>query len=370
MQDEKKAILGRLYFVRATLSKISQNKDKAEEAGAQTEKEIFIKSQEELERRKHLAQEKERVAEEQKKTEESIEATENKLKKNQEAREGYLSNMGALVFTILFVLATALINFFLFRWWVNRDYSFWIGLLAFPIGILSLICDITLTVQCNPSVYEKQRKEDMKKSLAEQEILQAEEEKTRTERDLLSQEQAIISKDIEILEKETLEFKAKKEKELSDIQKTLSGETDQLYNAAKSETLIDERDWKHLDVIIYVLETGRAETMKEALQQADLFVRHEEIKDAIRTSALAICQTIRQSIDDLSYSIGLRLSELQTEMERIGDAQEGISARFDSMIDAQKLNNALLEKANVSSEQLAADVHRMRHISDEAYYRV
>ena len=82
--------------------------------------------------------------------------------------------------------------------------------------------------------------------------------------------------------------------------------------------------------------------------------------DYVKSYAVCIC----------IVNIGLRLSELQTEMARIGDVQAGISAKFDSMIDAQQLNNALLEKAGVSSEQLAADVHRMRHISDEAYYKV
>ncbi|MBP3592627.1 MAG: hypothetical protein J6K14_09100 [Clostridia bacterium] len=358
MQEEKKSIIGRLYFVRATLSKISLLNDKVISAKRKADGEI-VQQENLVQRQKKLN------AENREKIEEELAAIRAKRQKEIKEKQKFdpSSSKGDLVWitiwTIVFVGISILLNYFLFHWWINRDCNFWIGLLAFPVALVSLLFDYLLISMLMPKNIKKDRAQYQAR------IVQLTEEAERLEK-MKSKIYAQESVDHQKL----AEFKTSQGKALDAVKKTLSEETDQLFNAAKSETLIDERDWKHLDVIIYVLETGRAETMKEALQQADLFVRHEEIKDAIKTSALAICQTIRQSIDDLSYSIGLRLSELQTEMARIGDVQAGISAKFDSMIDAQQLNNALLEKAGVSSEQLAADVHRMRHISDEAYYKV
>ncbi len=356
MQDEKKSILSRLYFARAALSKISQNNDGVVEISTQMMQDV----EKETSRRKRLKDLYTQEAELRKEIE-----TE---KKKAQDQPSYKFN---LAFNIIAILITVVIGFFLFRWWVNRDYSFWIGLLAFPVGLFFAFLDLGyFFVQCIPSCFEaSQEKEKENWRKAEAKLNQVVAEIAIRKREPINTNPD-LPLEVFVEDSDITAFTSYKKTEREKLQKPFKEESDLLYRILKNESLIDERDWEHLDVIIFVLETGRAETMKEALQQADLFVRHNEIKQMIRTSALAICKTIHDSIGELSHSIELRLSELQTEMIRIGDAQDKISTNLNSIVDSQKLNNALLEKANVSSERLVADVHRMRKISDEAYYGI
>ena len=116
-----------------------------------------------------------------------------------------------------------------------------------------------------------------------------------------------------------------------------------------------------MDIIIFELETGRAESMKEALQQADLAARHNEIKKTIVMAASAVAHSITSSIEALSRSIEYQLGEISSNQTDIKNALGRIA-------NAQELNNALLTKANVSSEQLAKDMERIRYIEDQKYY--
>ena len=151
---------------------------------------------------------------------------------------------------------------------------------------------------------------------------------------------------------------------------SLSENSENTYQLAKESTkgLIDERDWKYLDIIIYELETGRADTMKEALQQTDLYVRHDEIKKAIHTASEAISAGIKQGIGELKHSIGLQVTALRADISELDQTQKDIRGKLGDMLDAQELSNALLEKSNVSSERLAEDVARMRQLREREYY--
>lgn len=128
-------------------------------------------------------------------------------------------------------------------------------------------------------------------------------------------------------------------------------------------TVIDERDWGNLDIIIYELETGRADTIKEALQQTDLYIRHGEIVGLIKAATEAICSTIRNSIDDFSRSFKTEISLLRADISEMNDS-------VGSLLNEQELSNALLKKANVSSQELAKDVARIRQLHDFDFYGV
>lgn len=174
---------------------------------------------------------------------------------------------------------------------------------------------------------------------------------------------------------------AKQEEELqlqalTDCNSKFVVENKALYAMAKETASLDERDWKNLDLIIYELETNRADSIKEALQQADLYIRHNEMKKVMQTATVAICSTIKESIGELSRSIGTSLLQLRADISLINsnlsemnESNKELSEKFDDLVNAQELGNALLKKANVSSEQLAQDVRRMRVIRDEEYYR-
>ena len=132
------------------------------------------------------------------------------------------------------------------------------------------------------------------------------------------------------------------------------------YTKAAATNLLDERDWQHLDIVIYMLETGRADTIKEALQQADLFVRHNEIKEMVATAATVICATIQDNFCELSNTVNTRLSEIKGTLSGINQHQKSIAVGMERLIGTQELNNALLQKANVSSERMAKDLSELR----------
>ena len=152
--------------------------------------------------------------------------------------------------------------------------------------------------------------------------------------------------------------------------KTLVEDNQDMHTCAENSIPLDERDWKNLDLIIYELETGRADTIKEALQQADLYVRHGEIIKVMENATTAICSSIRDNIGRLSSSINFALSEIRYDLADINQSNREMSAKLDTMIDSQELSNALLKKADVSSEKLAESVSRIRQLKDYEHFGI
>ena len=135
-----------------------------------------------------------------------------------------------------------------------------------------------------------------------------------------------------------------------------------------TQDFIDQRDLKYLDFIIYYIETKRADTIKEALQQTDLHIRHNEIIGMMKTVTTAICSTIQSSIDSLSFSLQSQLGELHSELMQNNSALSDMSEKFDNLISAQELNNALLKKANVSSEKLVENLDYLKERREYQYH--
>lgn len=135
--------------------------------------------------------------------------------------------------------------------------------------------------------------------------------------------------------------------------------TDTVYNALVQNYngLIDPRDWQFLDLIIYYFETGRAVDMREALQLLDRERQTQQIVGAVREATQLICRSIQNAFASLENTMRLGFASLQSSINN-GFAQ--MSAIGAAQLKEMKLNNALMQKANASSEQLANDVHYMR----------
>ena len=149
---------------------------------------------------------------------------------------------------------------------------------------------------------------------------------------------------------------------------------------SKSLPNLDQRDYKHVDLIIYLLETGRAETMKEALQQVDTYVHTEKIVQAIDNASQTISQCImtniqslRNTIEKNTYALGEKIDRLTYNVSTMSDNQAAFAkdlneklAKTNSSLEMQK---ALLEKSSVSSAEMANNIEKMRLYADEAYIR-
>lgn len=138
--------------------------------------------------------------------------------------------------------------------------------------------------------------------------------------------------------------------------------------------LIDSRDWENTDIIIYALETRRADNIMQALQVVDGERRTERIIQAVDTAGREICK-----------SINMGLSRLQSEMTRcfgilgqlvvkqgdriagrIQDLQYNVSSSMSQLASQQTMSNALLAKANENSAVLAAEAVRLRTAAEYA----
>ena len=169
-----------------------------------------------------------------------------------------------------------------------------------------------------------------------------------------------------------------------------------IYNSLSEEysELLDERDWQYVDLFIYMYETGRAESKKEALQLIDQYQQNKSIEEAIERAGREIQGSIRQGLGALQTSmerqfkalsgqlyqmhsetmlkmdrITNQLDNLNSEMSRLSMDMSQMSSGLEGMRQELNLNTALQAKANVSSQQLMEDVKYMRTLDEQAEIR-
>ena len=135
-------------------------------------------------------------------------------------------------------------------------------------------------------------------------------------------------------------------------------------------TILDVRDWKNLDLIIYLLETGRADTMKEALQQVDVYRHTEQIVTAIKEASSEICRTIQAGMDRLNSTILSCSNMISDNLGKIAESQgnllDELKLTNDNLQGLARIENvqaALLAKASTSSERLINDVEELQRNS-------
>lgn len=164
----------------------------------------------------------------------------------------------------------------------------------------------------------------------------------------------------------------KGENDLKIIGESMVLECNAVYNTAKESfsSVLDTRDWKYVDYIIYALETGRADTVKEALLSLDRFIQNQEIvqainsignsivcsiekmnfevKNSIQASSINICHAIEKAQQENSMKLKLISDSINLSLARINN-------NISEMNYNQELTNALIKKSNLTSEMLLAD---------------
>ena len=134
----------------------------------------------------------------------------------------------------------------------------------------------------------------------------------------------------------------KKYNELSPYILTLTKDCNNLYRTLETQCdIIDPRDWKYVDTLIFYFETGRVDTMKEALQHLDHEIHTQQIVQTIVHATQYLAETIRASVQQIADRL-IHIEVLQT-----------------AQLKQLMLQTALLQKISASSEQLASDVSYM-----------
>lgn len=151
---------------------------------------------------------------------------------------------------------------------------------------------------------------------------------------------------------------------------------------AQFTPLLDERDWQHLDLVIYQLETRRADSVKEALQLVDRELQTERLESSIGVAIKSISYTLAHGFTALQESIRKNCTELSGRLQdtnlqlsaavgqisaanrqlEAGSARlVGVSEKLAELSDSVNVGNALQEKANETSAQLMDDIHEIKY---------
>ena len=127
-------------------------------------------------------------------------------------------------------------------------------------------------------------------------------------------------------------------------------------------------------MVIYMLETKRANTLQEALQQVDLHRNTEMIANIIVTATTAICQKIEHESNKISYaiknsvdSINSRLSKIAENQGMLNESINAVNENIKISISTTELQNALIKKSHVTSEQMAEDIAQIKSFVGRPY---
>lgn len=252
-------------------------------------------------------------------------------------------------------------------------YSYWKKYLLVSACILGIIFVVGLAVALivkvsNGKDLQKRIKEGSGKSKQDLKDAKARLSQAAADCDSAQKALAIVSEDYE---------------KVKSVSTKLSQE---MYNAlvAQFKSVLDIRDWEHIDLIIFNFETGRADTLKEALQQVDRRVQTDEIIEAIESAGSSIAATINvtmrelrsdlnKSFNRLSEQLAIQHAEQMTALGNINrniertnesiaklqSATENNGKTLENISSAANLNNALIAKIGYDSMSLMDDVNYM-----------
>lgn len=369
-REQKNQMLADLYALRAGMSAISIERDKfgvKEKAYSDAKRKVDCACYEYENAENSVS----RCDEYDK--ENSMQKTEEKVKLDRTFKKTVIGSLGAGI-------VGALIPWF-FYFATSGDYgqdskygySYWKEYLIASACILGIIFVVGLAFALivkvsNGKDLQRRIKEGSGKSKQDLKDAKARLSQAAADCDSAQKALAIVSKDYE---------------KVKSVSTKLSQE---MYNAlvAQFKSVLDIRDWEHIDLIIFNFETGRADTLKEALQQVDRRVQTDEIIEAIESAGSSIAATINvtmrelrsdlnKSFNRLSEQLAIQHAEQMTALGNINrsiertnesiaklqSATENNGKTLENILSAANLNNALIAKIGCDSMSLMDDVNYM-----------
>lgn len=368
-REQKNQMLADLYALRAGMSAISIEKDKfgvKEKAYSDAKRKVDCACYEYENAENSVS----RCDEYDKK--DSLQKTEEKVKLDRTFKKTVIGSIvagifGALIPWVIYFLHGDNIQD------SKYGYSNWKEYLIASACILGIIfvvgLAVALIVKVNNGKYLQKRIEE-ESGKSKQDLKDAKARLSQATADCDSAQKAlkIVSKDYE---------------KVKSVSTKLSQD---IYNAlvAQFKSVLDIRDWEHIDLIIFNFETGRADTLKEALQQVDRRVQTDEIIEAIESAGSSIAATINvtmrelrsdlnKSFNRLSEQLAIQHAEQMTALGNINrniertnesiaklqSATENNGKTLENISSAANLNNALIAKIGYDSMSLMDDVNYM-----------
>ncbi|MCM1546113.1 MAG: hypothetical protein NC033_03650 [Clostridiales bacterium] len=117
---------------------------------------------------------------------------------------------------------------------------------------------------------------------------------------------------------------------------------------AEFSPILDLRDWQHLDLVIYEIETRRADSIKEALQLVDRELQTERLERTMSEAAKSVCYTLQHGFRNLQHTI-------RSCCEEISDRLGAMSAQLESINNSVNIGNALQAQSNKMVAELLSN---------------
>ncbi len=161
-------------------------------------------------------------------------------------------------------------------------------------------------------------------------------------------------------------------KDYDDIQKA--------YRDFDNQTFcIIKQDYQYLDYLIYLFYSHRAATLKEALNELDSMLRHNELMNAIKNMSNQIAQSMNnlaRQIESATASINANISYVNSNISYLNDnvtyLRQEVSQARDDIVSEQIETQSLIKEGNrIASMNYAATrdaVSSIEQIKTKMYY--
>lgn len=118
--------------------------------------------------------------------------------------------------------------------------------------------------------------------------------------------------------------------------------------------------WGDLDSLVYYVEEGYADTVKEALNLLLRQRQNDKIIEAVSGMEKRVTAAVNRGISSLRSEMNEQFCNLSGRLNEVYRQQSVTNAQLERTNRALDLNNALREKANATSRQLADDMSYFR----------
>lgn len=118
-----------------------------------------------------------------------------------------------------------------------------------------------------------------------------------------------------------------------------------------------ESDWNRIDTLIYLVASGRADSLKEALNGSDVIIRHDEVVGKLTEIKNSIYRQT-QMMSECTRALLLGMNEINKSIKEVG-------SKIDSLNDCIMIATASInETINTSSREMC---ERIGRVSNQLY---
>ena len=132
-------------------------------------------------------------------------------------------------------------------------------------------------------------------------------------------------------------------------------------NFYNQPSIIDSSDYEYIDYIVYLFNTHRVSSLKEALQQIDLEKRSQEMlraQERMRTELDSSIRTVGQEVRDMNTAVSNAVYSVRNEVEKQGASMNAQIA----------MGNSIANSKLKVMKKVSEDVESVRANTAEAAY--